>query len=86
LAPGRQRFTLGGAISSGLSPRAQAAARTGSRRGPTLAGDTLSFSLPLSLLHEPDNTFCYGFQLFQYGAWTTFNYYAVSALACYCWW
>jgi len=44
----------------------------------TLAGDTLSFSLPLSLLHEPDGAFNYGFQLFQYGGWTTFNYYGVS--------
>lgn len=44
----------------------------------TLVGDTLSFSVPLSLLHDPDQTFYYGFQLFQYGGWTTFNYYGTS--------
>lgn len=44
----------------------------------TLAGDTLAFSVPLSMLHDPDSTFYYGFQLYQYGGWTTFNYYGTS--------
>jgi hypothetical protein len=44
----------------------------------TLFGDTLSFSVPLSLLHEPDGAFYYGFQIFQYGGWTTLNYYGKS--------
>lgn len=57
-------------------PESQAVLRTYS--GYTLASDTLSFSLPLSLLHEPDAAFYYGFQIFQYGGWTTFNYYGTS--------
>lgn len=57
-------------------PDSQAVLRTYSDY--TLAGDTLSFSVPLSLLHEPDGGFYYGFQLFQDGGWTTFNYYGAS--------
>ncbi|MEO7494916.1 MAG: PEP-CTERM sorting domain-containing protein [Massilia sp.] len=57
-------------------PDSQAVLRT--YRDYTQVGDTLSFSLPLSLLHNPDGVFYYGFQLFRYGGWTTVNYYGVS--------
>ncbi len=57
-------------------PDSQAVLRTYSDY--TLAGDTLSFSVPLSLLHAPDGDFYYGFPLFQYGGWTAVNYYGTS--------
>lgn len=44
----------------------------------TLIDDTLSFSVPLGLLHDPDSSFYYGFQLYPYGGWTGFNYYGTS--------
>jgi hypothetical protein len=45
----------------------------------TLAPDnTLSFEVPLSMLHASDGVFAFGFETYQYGAWGEIDYFGVS--------